>query len=432
MSAPKKIKADFPEKLQFLFKPKRYKVARGGRSGSKSWGFARALLLLGVKHPLRILCAREVQKSIKDSVHKLLSDQIKLLGLEGFYTPFETTIKGINGTEILFTGLLQHTIYSIKSFEGIDICWVEEAQVVSKKSWDILIPTIRKNGSEIWISYNPELETDETHQRFTLNPPDNCENIEINWRDNPWFNEVSNQERLHCQRTDPDNYDNIWEGKCLPAVAGAIYYKEIAQMEEEGRIGEVPYDPLLRTHIVCDIGFNDDTTIGFFQKLASEYRLVDYIEGHQRDWPSYSDEMKEKRYNWGKLWLPHDGFAKRIESRGESSADILKRLGWDVVPKELILANEIGVEEGIKLTRTNFRRLYINKNNCMAFIQHTKRYRRHENQQTGAMGQPVHDDHCHAPDMLRYFMVNAKSMTNSDGAVDVSVYKPPNISAYSL
>lgn len=161
-------KVQFPAKLEFLFKPARYKVAHGGRGSAKSWGFARALLILAAQKPLRILCTREVQKSIKDSVHRLLSDQIQAMGLGHLYQVLETEIRGANGSLFVFAGLAQHTVESIKSFEGVDIVWVEEAQAVSKRSWDVLIPTIRKPGSEIWISFNPLLETDETYQRLSL------------------------------------------------------------------------------------------------------------------------------------------------------------------------------------------------------------------------------------------------------------------------
>ena len=166
------MEARFPSKLKFLFSPMRYKGARGGRGSAKSWGFARAILILGTKKKIRVLCAREFQNSLKDSVHKLLSDQIEILGLSKYYKILENTIRGINGTEIVYTGLSTQTVDSIKSFEGVDICWVEEAQVVKKKSWDLLIPTIRKPGSEIWFTFNPELDTDETYVRFVENPPD--------------------------------------------------------------------------------------------------------------------------------------------------------------------------------------------------------------------------------------------------------------------
>ena len=126
---------EFPQKFRFLFEPHPYKCAWGGRYGLKSWSFARALLILGASKPLRILCTREVQKSIKDSVHSLLVDQAQAVGLGAFYDPLETEIRGKNGTTFLFAGLAQHTVESIKSFEGADIVWVEEARAVSDRSW---------------------------------------------------------------------------------------------------------------------------------------------------------------------------------------------------------------------------------------------------------------------------------------------------------
>jgi len=182
---PIEISADFPAKLSFLDEPYRYKVAYGGRGSGKSWGFARALLALAIKHKLRILCAREVQRSIKQSVHQLLSDQIQSMGFGQYYEVLENEIRCVNGSQINFTGLANNTVESIKSFEGVDIVWVEEAQTVSKKSWDILIPTIRKPNSEIWVTFNPDLDSDDTYKRFVIDTPDNAKVVKVNWIDNP-------------------------------------------------------------------------------------------------------------------------------------------------------------------------------------------------------------------------------------------------------
>ena len=156
MSAIRKVevRADFPVKLSFLFRPARYKVARGGRGSAKSWSFARALIIKADAAPLRVLCTREVQMSIKDSVHRLLGDQIEALGLSHRYEVLATEIRNKHtGSTFVFAGLSTQTIESIKSYEGIDVCWVEEGQKVSKRSWDILAPTIRKPSSEIWVTY---------------------------------------------------------------------------------------------------------------------------------------------------------------------------------------------------------------------------------------------------------------------------------------
>ena len=233
----------FPQKLECLFTPPyvRYRTLYGGRGGAKSWGVARALLIKGAKKPLRILCAREFMTSIKDSVHKLLSDQINAMGLNSFYEITQNAIRAANGTEFAFVGL-KNNIANVKSYEGIDICWVEEAQTVSKSSWNTLIPTIRKEMSEIWITFNPELEQDETYQRFVVNPPENSIVQRINWNDNPWFPDTLRMEKDALKNRDPIAYNNVWEGLCRLTVDGAIFANEMNMAELQGRITRVPYD----------------------------------------------------------------------------------------------------------------------------------------------------------------------------------------------
>ena len=404
------VNADFPEKLGFLFQPSRYKVARGGRGSAKSWSFARALLLIGASRKIRILCAREVQKSIKDSVHKLLSDQIEALGLSGQYQVLETEIRNhATGTEFSFAGLATHTIDSIKSYEGVDIAWVEEGQRVSKRSWDILIPTIRKDGSEIWVSYNPELETDETHQRFTVNPPPDCVSVLVNFCDNPWFPEVLEKERLHCLKNSPKDYPNIWGGLCKPAVEGAIYYDEIASAEEDRRICNAPYDPLLKVHVVFDLGWNDAMFISLVQRSSSEIRIIQAFEESHKTLDYYSSLLREKKMNWGNLYLPHDGRHKDYKS-GKSAQDIMEALGWDV-----LITPNMSVEDGIRLTRMTFPRMYFDKNKAARIVECAKRYRRAVSQTTKESGAPLHDAYSHGADNIRYIAINADSMTNEDG-----------------
>lgn len=400
--------AEFPDKLQFLFEPKRYKVAHGGRGSGKSWGFARALLLQGAAEPLRILCTREVQKSIKDSVHKLLGDQIEALGLGWFYQVLENEIRGQNGTEFTFSGLAAHTVESIKSYEGVDRVWVEEGQVVRKRSWDVLIPTIRKPGSEIWVTYNPELETDETHQRFAINPPPESVVMQVNYSDNPWFPAELEAERQHSKLVNPKDYDWIWEGKCKPAVAGAIYYDEVAKAEAEKRICNVPYDPMLKVHVVFDLGWNDAMAISLVQKHTSELRIIEYIETSHKTLDYYSVMLKEKHYNWGTLYLPHDGRHKDYKT-GKSAEEIMKALGWTVA-----ITPNMSIEDGLRMTRMAFGRMYFDKAKTERLVQCAKRYRRSINQQTQEPGAPLHDEWSHGADNLRYIAVNADKMTNDD------------------
>ncbi len=408
-SAGRTIKIQTPEPFLFLTEERhRYKVARGGRASLKSWQFARALLLLGLRSRLRILCAREFQKSIKDSVHALLVDQIDRMGLRANYEVLETEIRGRNGTVFLFTGLAAHTVESIKSFEGVDICWVEEAQTVRRKSWNILIPTIRKHGSEIWVTFNPELDTDDTYDRFIVNPPPDASVLEVNWRDNPWFNDSPlAAERAHAERTMArEEYDNIWEGKCRTAVSGAIYAEEIRAATEGRRITNVPYDSTLKVHPVFDLGWNDSMFITFVQRGAFDLRIVGCIEDSHRTLDSYSAQLRDLRWNWGKIVLPHDGNTKDFKS-GTSAKKILEGLGWQVI----VLPNT-DVEAGIRTVRATFPKVYFDKLNAAPLLGCLKRYKRAVNPNTSEGGDPVHDSASHGADCFRYVCVAAPKLTN--------------------
>lgn len=403
------ISAKFPSKLNFLFKPSRYKCIYGGRGSGKSWGVARALLILAGQKPLRILCTREIQKSIQQSVHQLLSDQIKELGLESFYEILQTEIRGRNGSQFYFSGLSNETAASLKSFEGVDICWCEEAQTISKRSWDILLPTIRTEKSEIWVTYNPELETDETHVRFAINPPKDCVTVKLNYTDNPWFPGVLEDERLHAKETmRAEDYNWIWEGECKPAVEGAIYFDQIAESEREGRITNVPYDPLLKVHCVWDLGWNDAMVIAFVQKSASALHIIDYIEGNRRTYDDYMIEINAKRYNIGTHFLPHDGFSHDPKS-GKTVAQILNALGATVMPTP-----KLDLEDGIKNARQMFGRIYFDKTKTARLIECLKRYRRNQNQSTLEFTTPRHDEFSHGADAFRYICAAADQFTNDD------------------
>ena len=187
-----------PKVFKPLYEPMRYKVFWGGRGGAKSTAYADALIAQGDSEPLRILCAREIQKSIKESVYQLLVDRIKA-GKYDRYEILSREIRHPNGTRFFFEGLWQN-IDSIKSIEGVDRCWVEEANTVSEDSWKKLIPTIRKPGSEIWASFNPELKSDPVYQRFVINTPPNSIVQKVSWRDNPWFTQEMKDEMEHLRR----------------------------------------------------------------------------------------------------------------------------------------------------------------------------------------------------------------------------------------
>ena len=396
----------FPEKLQELFRPHRYKVVVGGRGKGGSWGIARALLLQGWENPLRILCTREVQRTIADSVHRLLSDQIALLGLSSFYKVTDNEITAPNGTLFSFAGLRQLDAGKIKSFEGYDRAWIEEAENISKHSWEILIPTIRRPASEVWVNLNPQLDTDETYRRFVVQTPPDTALIMMTWRDNPFFPEVLEKERLYLQKTDPESYENVWEGKPTSSVPGAIYRHEVASLLNDKRVRPVPYDPMLRVHTSWDFGWADATSVILVQRLRSELRVIGYMEGNGRVLSEYVSDLERLKYRWGTDYVPHDALQKDFKS-GTSAMEILQGMG-----RSPMMVPNVGLEQGIKVARLVFPRVYIDEDKCQRLVECLRRYRRAIPTNTGEPASPLHDEYSHGADAFRYMALSADQMGN--------------------
>jgi phage terminase large subunit len=392
-------KAEFPAKAQVLFNPPktRYRVLYGGRGGAKSWAVARALLIKAAKSPLRILCAREYQTSIKDSVHKLLCDQIVALELTSFFEITQNALRGKNGSEFAFVGL-KNNIANVKSYEGIDICWVEEAQTVSRTSWNILVPTIRKEDSEIWVTFNPELETDETYQRFVMYPPPDAVVQKINWSDNPWFPDTLKAEKEALKARDQEAYNQVWEGLCRQTVDGAIFGAEMAKAETENRIMKVPYDPTKPVHAVCDLGWADATAWWFIQFIGMETRLIRYFEDTQRTMTSYLADLQSFGYVYDTIWLPHDAQNKTLAAAGRSIEDIVRSAGF----KTRVL-ERVPVVDSINAARTIFPNCYFDRENTADGLNCLRHYRYEVDPDTGQFSRnPLHDRYSHGADAFRY------------------------------
>jgi phage terminase large subunit len=395
--------AEFPIKLEGLFKKSRYKVCLGGRGGAKSWGISRALLILGAKNPLRILCAREFMTSMRDSVHKLLCDQIEALGLSTFYEITQASIRGKNGTEFSFVGL-KNNIANVKSYEGVSICWVEEAQSVSRLSWNVLIPTIRAEGSEIWVSFNPELETDETYQRFVVNPPEDCITMRVNWYDNPWFPDTLRMEKDALKQRDEEAYNQVWEGLCRQTVDGAIFAKEMQQAEKDGRITRVPYDATKPVHAVFDLGWSDSTAIWFLQFVGMETRLIRYLEGSQQTMSYYLATMQTFGYVYDTIWLPHDAENKTLAAAGRSIDDIVRGAGY----KTQILPR-VPIVDSINAARTIFPTCWFDREHAADGITCLRHYRYDVDPDTKQFSRsPRHDHYSHGADAFRYIALMIK------------------------
>ena len=389
----------FPSKLKCLFEPKtsRYRVLYGGRGAGKSHSVARALLCMGVLGTIRVLCAREFQTSIKDSVHKLLVDQIYEMKIEAHYEITQSTIRGKNGTEFIFAGI-KNNINGLKSIEGIDYCWIEEANNVSAHSWSVLIPTIRKENSEIWVTFNPELPTDETYKRFVISPPDNAVVQKVNWSDNPWFPEVLDLERQSLKNRDFEEYQNVWEGFTRSTIDGAVFAKEMARAEQDGRICNVPYDATKPVFACFDIGWADATAVWIGQFVGMETRLLRYYETTQTTISEILAKLQSFGYLYETLYLPHDAQNKTLAANGRSIEDIVRSSGFNVR-----IIDRVPIADSINAARTIFSNCYFDKNNTETGLQCLRHYRYDVDPETKAFSQkPLHDNYSHGADAFRY------------------------------
>lgn len=399
------IKVPEPFKQLFERGKYRFKVYHGGRGGGKTQNFGACLLLMAMQTKMRVLCVREIQKSIKDSVHKNLADLIEnFQPSDPIWTKWEITqnsIRFINGSEFIFCGLSGNA-QQIKSMANIDICWVEEAQTVSYTSLNVLIPTIRNEDSEIWFSFNRLTENDPVYEYFCINPDEKTYVRQVNYDENPHFPAVLEDERLRAKRNlSPEDYEHIWLGKPKSFVNESYYGQYIRKAEEERRICTGVYDNTLKVHTVWDLGVSDATAIWFFQIYGMHIRVIDYYENSGEGIQFYLNVLQEKalqyNYKYGEHFAPHD-IRVREFTTGQSRLDVASRLGIDF--NVLMLSN---VNEGIQLVRTNFHRCYFDADKTKQGLKCIKNYRKEfdENRQC-YKDKPYHDWTSHGADSFRY------------------------------
>lgn len=327
------VKFQMAEPFEPLFQPARYKVFYGGRGSGKSWAYAQALILMAMQKPLRVLCARELQVSIADSVHKLLADTIDRMGLSSRFEITRQAIRSVTGTEFIFKGL-RHNATEIKSLEGVDYCWVEEGQSVSKESWDLLIPTIRKQGSEIWISFNPGRPDDETYKRFVLDPPDDAIVVKVGYQDNPWFPDTLRREMEYCRRVSPDDFRHIWDGEPSVLTEAQVfkgrYVVEPFETPEGARFffgadWGFAADPstLVRCFIKGDRLYIDYEAYGVGVELDETPQLFDSVPG-SRKWPIKADSARPETISYMKRQGYNISAAKKWPGSVEDGLAYLK------------------------------------------------------------------------------------------------------------
>ena len=259
------------------------------------------------------VCIREVQKSLRDSAKKLIENKIAQYGLEQYgFRVTKERIETPGGGQIIFQGMQDHTAESIKSLEGFDCAWVEEAQTLSELSLRLLRPTIRKPGSELWFSWNPRKATDPVDQLLRSDKqPTGTTVVRANWSDNPWFPKELEQERLDDKANNVDQYDHIWEGAYARVFKGAYYANHLEAAAREGRIGSFPVAPILRKHAYWDIGgtsnTSDATAIWIVQFVGEDIRVLDYYEAVGQEFGEHVGWLNRNGYEHAVMKLPHDG-----------------------------------------------------------------------------------------------------------------------------
>ena len=396
------IRVEVPRKLKPLLYPKRYKGAYGGRGGAKSHFFAEQVIIKAYIQPTRIVCIREVQNSIKDSVKQLLIDKIEKFGLTEWFDVLDQEIRGPNGSMIVFKGMQSYNASNIKSLEGYDIAWVEEAQTLSQHSLDLLRPTLRKEGSELWFSWNPRYKTDPVDQFFRKSPPQEAISVLVNWYDNPWFPDVLRKEMLHDFSVDDDKAEHVWNGG-YGSSQGAILARWVNKAEREGRVNdEVAYDPSGGpVEITCDLGFRDTASFWYWQRMLGGYQLLKYDGDTGLDADDWIPRIKGILLDIGvrdaKVWLPHDARARTFQSKETVIEKFLKAFkNVDIVPQSK-------KQDQISAARSIIQRCAFNKTECEDGLDGLRAWEFSYNEENGVFSrEPNHNWASHPSDAFAY------------------------------
>lgn len=349
-----------PKLIPVFLGEARYRGAYGGRGSAKTRSFAKMTAVRGYQWGNagiegQILCAREYMNSLDESSLEEVKAAIASEPfLEEYYEVGEKYVRSKDGRiRYVFSGLRQN-LDSIKSKARILLCWVDEAEPVSELAWQKLIPTVREDNSEIWVTWNPERKNSDTHKRFRLNPPQDSKIIELNWQDNPWFPDVLNMERQEDLRVRPDQYNHVWEGDFVTVVEGAYYAKALVEAKGAGRISNVAKDPLMTIRAFWDIGGTgakaDACAIWIAQFVGREVRVLDYYEASGQPLSAHVQWMRDNGWSKALCVLPHDG-ATNDKVYDVSYDSALRDAGFEteVVPNQGKGAAKMRIESARRL-----------------------------------------------------------------------------------
>lgn len=391
-----------------LLQPARYKGAYGGRGSGKSHFFGEYIIEEHILHPNdSTVCVREIQKSLDQSVKRLLESKIEKLNAGDYFEVLDAKIRSKRGSGIItFQGMQNHTADSIKSLEGYKRAWVEEAQTLSQYSLDLLKPTIRIPDSEILFSWNPRYKTDPVDQFLRKNPPDNAIVINVNWNDNPWFPDVLRREMEQDFARDPDKAEHIWNG-AYGATQGAILARWVYEAQRHGRINDdVDFDPNgAPIEVSCDLGFRDTASFWYWQRQIGGFRVLAYDGDNgldAQDWiPRIQDKLRElgAARKLGKIWLPHDARAKTFQSKRTTIEQFLEAFGvgkCDVVP-------QTKKHDQISASRSIIPRCEFHATRCEKGLDGLIAYEYAYNEDLGVFSrEPIHNWASHPADAFGY------------------------------
>lgn len=391
-----------------LLEPARDKAAWGGRGSGKSHFFAELLIEDSMAEPgdsgegLRSVCIREVQKDLAQSSKLLIETKLNRLGLgeaDGFKV-FKDVIQTPGDGLIIFKGMNDYTADSIKSLEGFKRSWWEEAHGATKTSINLLRPTMRAAGSQMWWSWNPRRKSDAVDVMFRgEETPARAIVVKANWRDNPWLTKELEDERIDCLRMQPEQYDHIWEGGYATLNEGAYFAKHIAEARQQSRIGRVPADPLMTLRAFVDIGGTgaraDAFAMWIAQFVGKEIRVLDYYEQVGQPLSSHLNWMREHGYDKAQIWLPHDG-ATQDKVHDVSYESALRQAGYTVtvVPNQGKGAAKARIEAGRRL----FGSMWFNEATTQPGLEALGWYHEKRDEQRGIGLGPEHDWSSHGAD----------------------------------
>ena len=399
---------DIPDAFTELFQPSkkwRHICYHGGRSSAKSTDVAIALDTIGTSSPKRMLCCREVQNSIAESVHKLLADIIAKYNLPSWEITRET-IRNRNGSEFIFKGL-RGNAQSIKSLEGIDICWVEEAQTVSMESIDILIPTIRKPGSYFIWTFNRLTENDPVWERIAGHPDENTYVRQVNsYEVEKLLSPEIIAEREKMRKENPELFEHVWLGQPLTVNTGSVFGKQLAQAREDGRIGSVPYDDALGCYTAWDLGIGDATAIWFFQvTTGGEIHFIDHYESSGEDLGHYISVIQNKPYQYNKHFLPHDANARELQTN-MTRADFFRNRGINNVEVLRPTKFTLGTDDISLVARPKFSKCWFDEKKCQRGLECLRAYHyEYDDKNKLLKDKPCHDWSSHSSSAFIYAMM---------------------------